>query len=390
MNALLTKYRRGMQTLRKSAVDFDFMYELFDIENADTVTKELSNMSLESEDEKSICEEDPDPDPEYIPESELDSSGEYGVVTIPKDLKNFNIERVCAIADRRNISQRDAALIISTTLQEVGVISNKNRKLIVDRSKVQRSQKKSRAKAVARIETTPIISFQFDGKLVHNLRAVEKIDGDGRVTKIKKNDKLIENIVIVKQPGDILLGFLACPSSSAADIFEQFKLFFAKKKISLDSLLAIGCDGAGVNTGNSNGVIAKFEEHLNRTLHWVVCLLHTNERTLGNIIKIIDGKTTGPTTHSGVIMKSIYSVHTKPPVKFEPVTFGNLPSRMECEKLTKDQKYLYKMGQIVDTGVVDAEFCKLIPGPINNARWMTSASRLLREYVGNESPSSNL
>jgi len=44
--------------------------------------------------------------------------------------------------------------------------------------------------------------------------------------------------------------------------------------------MVMGCDGTNVNTGAVGGVIRLLEEHLNRPLQWLVCMMHANELPL--------------------------------------------------------------------------------------------------------------
>lgn len=70
----------------------------------------------------------------------------------------------------------------------------------------------------------------------------------------------------------------------------------------MEELVGICSDGEPKNTGTENGVIRQFEKHLNRPLHWFVCLAHFNElpfRALYN--KLESSVTKGPQTSTGVL-----------------------------------------------------------------------------------------
>lgn len=415
LSALLTKYRKDLDKVNKKDINIEYLYELFDIEKkrftnkiAPAVDVPLSGNSCDAIPDIKAIEEAvrdlsfddtlPDmnereirDDPDFLPSDndyESDDSGQYKLAMIPKHSRNLNIENICAVADRRNISIRDTALIVSTTLQELGLIDDKNTELIVDPMKVNYARKKARTKAVEVTSDSPTLCLQFDGKAAHNLVMRENTGGCGR--KILRNDQQIENIIVVKQPGDELLGFLACERKDAHTIFEHFLTFLREKGILLDWLAAIGVDAAAVNTGNRDGLIARFERHLNRPLHWVVCMLHLNERTLMNVITEVDGKTTGPASHTGVIMTAIRTCHLRPAVRFKPISIGIINHTVDSSKFTNDQLYLWKIACMLDSGHIDNHLCTLCPGPINNARWMTTASRILREYCATKYPSANL
>lgn len=395
MQRLMDKYRSDIKQISRSERNVDYLYNIFDVEKKDSengIEEAVRKLSMaESVGDVADVSIDPDTtdDEDFVPkESDLDSSGDFESVLVPKHSRNFNIERICTVADRRNISIRVAAFIVSTTLQEIGVITNKNHGLIVDKNKILYSSKKSRAKAAVITEKSPVC-LQFDGKSIRNLKMVHTNNTRNK-RQIAKNEKHVEHIVILKQPGDVLLGFVVCESATAENIFRKFLSFLNEKGISLDSLAAMSCDGASTNVGNKNGIIRRFEQHLGRPLHWIICMLHLNERTLGNVITLIDGKTTGPSSHSGDIMKVIATSHTRPPVIFEPITFGEMPHKMDDCALTNDQQYLLQIARMVDSGVLDKRVCEKVPGRINNARWLTTASRILREYVATRKPTKNV
>ena len=74
--------------------------------------------------------------------------------------------------------------------------------------------------------------------------------------------------------------------------------------MSLPDLLAIGCDGTAVNTGNKNGIIRIFELKLKRPLQWFIFQLHANELPSSrHLVEHLDGPTTGLRIFSGPIGK---------------------------------------------------------------------------------------
>lgn len=75
------------------------------------------------------------------------------------------------------------------------------------------------------------------------------------------------------------------------------------KKIKVDDFIDIGCDGTITNTGKINGVIWIFKNSLGKPLQWIICLLHLNELPLRHPFNKLDGDTTGPQSHAGLIVK---------------------------------------------------------------------------------------
>ena len=70
--------------------------------------------------------------------------------------------------------------------------------------------------------------------------------------------------------------------------------------------------------------------------------------------------------------------------KFQIISSGPGPREIPQEviqDLSNDQKYGYKMMQVIRTGVIDEELAKLKIGPISHARWLTTANRFMRLYI---------
>lgn len=70
---------------------------------------------------------------------------------------------------------------------------------------------------------------------------------------------------------------------------------------------------------------------------------------------------------------------------------GDMPDiEGDWKKLRGDQKYLYRMALAIHTGVCDDKLASKKPGPVSTARWLTTASRILRLYVSKQNPSQAL
>ena len=63
---------------------------------------------------------------------------------------------------------------------------------------------------------------------------------------------------------------------------------------------------------------------------------------------------------------------------------------MDEEVLSTDQFYLFKICQAVESGEYSANLKNCSPGKMGHARWLTTANRILRLYVGSPQPSENL
>lgn len=122
------------------------------------------------------------------------------------------------------------------------------------------------------------------------------------------------------------------------------------QKFSIYNLVqvAVGCDGAPVNTGINNGVIKQLEKKLKRPLQWIVCQFHGNELVLRHLFQYYDGKTTGPKGYSGPISKALEKCEKLPVVKFRSIK-ADLPE-CEAKNLSKDQKYLLEISRAIVSG----------------------------------------
>ena len=101
-----------------------------------------------------------------------------------------------------------------------------------------------------------------------------------------------EHIALVQQPEGTYVGHTTPSSGSAANIASSIVEYLSLHNV--EKLVAIGCDGTVVNTGQKGGVIRLIEQKLKRPLQWFTCQLHANELLLRHFLQHIDGsKTTG-------------------------------------------------------------------------------------------------
>lgn len=144
--------------------------------------------------------------------------------------------------------------------------------------------------------------------------------------------------------------------------------------------------------GQKGGVICRIEQLNNNPVHWCVCLLHGNELLLRHYFDHIDGMTTGPTSLSGPVGMQLPACHDLPIIKFQAIASLNMPDipNEVLQDMSTDQQYMYQIVQAVSKGEVSTVIAKLKPGPINHARWLTKANRVLRLYVSTCQPSSSL
>ena len=148
-----------------------------------------------------------------------------------------------------------------------------------------------------------------------------------------------------------------------------------------DSLKALLVDNTSVNTGWKGGLIVKLEELLNRKLHMIGCALHQNELPFKTIFKKLDGGTTGPRSFSGILgQKCKENNHELPQVSFNkietPIGEGYISAAV-LNDLSSDQRLLFEYCKGIGSGRVDDQWASWKIGPLNHARWLTFAIRIL-------------
>lgn len=235
---------------------------------------------------------------------------------------------------------------------------------------------------MAQENITQIPALYFDGRKDKTLTITEK---DGQ--KYRHN-VLEEHISLIKEPDSKFLGYII-PSSGTSKCIEQaITKYLLEAGMSMEHLLAIGCDGTNVNVGKNGGIIRLLEKRLNKPLQWIVCLLHMNELPLRHLFIHIDGSTSGSQTFTRKIGKELESCENRPVVLFQSIP-AELPE-ISTQTMSTDQKYLYKIVTAVITGIFLDDLKNKSPGKMSHARWLTRANRILRLYVSIEAPSENL
>lgn len=232
----------------------------------------------------------------------------------------------------------------------------------------------------------------FDGVTANN--CTKTVFDDGSV-KIDRSGTY-ENVVIVEQPGNRYIGFVATKDKTAANIFSKMKLFFEKNSILLDSLVAVGSDGAAVNVGPDNGIIKHIESYIQRAVHRIICILHLLELILGAVIKYYIGDTKAPNKYKNTISADLENCEKMEIVQFEAIKLNMMPqpiiddhgdSTFDWTRVTGDQKLLLQLSRAVSCGNVSPELARRTIGEISEIRWTIYACRFLRLYMSSKSPS---
>ena len=310
-------------------------------------------------------------------------------ISQPSQQNRSNWPNLAKIAERFQISDRAAAALANAVLKDVGLVTENDKKLVIDKNKLRRERQKYREDI-----------RQNQSKFFHMINGVY-VDGRKDATLITSqldNGKsyqsmhLEEHYVMVGEPGEYYLTHFGTANGKGCSIADG--IFSAIKDTELqEKLEVIGSDGAATMTGVNSGCIRTLEVLLKRPLQWVVCLLHTNELPLRHIFQYLDGGTKSPNAFAGPIGKSLDSNSSQwPVITFKPILnpyFPTLPNEV-LEELSTDQYYGYRICWAVICGEVDEDLKLLEIGPIVHSRWLTLACRILRLYTATCNPSQSL
>lgn len=327
---------------------------------------------------ESSSSENVDSDESFAP-----SKSEQRSFTRRESRNTTNVQVLAEACDRTGISDRAAALIASSVLQDAGVISEETKSSVIDRNKLRRARKRCRSELqAADIVEEPLQSIYFDG------RKDKTIKHDIIDSKMYKKTVTEEHIVLMQEPNSHYIGHTSPASGSSANICSSIIDFLQSKNINTNEMIAIGCDGTAVNTGKNGGVIRLLEQNLEKPLQWIVCLLHANELPLRHLIEELDGKSSGPAGYSGTIGKRLSDCEKQPVVQFEVIPSEII--EIDSNELSTDQKYLLEIYRAVSSGNCSQDLSCKNPGKMSHSRWLTTASRILRLYISDEEPSSTL
>lgn len=302
--------------------------------------------------------------------------------TPPTKKKRLNLPSLALACDRTGVSDRAAAIIASSVLKDVGIISSNDTSGVIDRSKLRRERTKVRSALQNADRDKIIYGIYFDGRKDKTLVSIQK---EGKFYRKRVTE---DHYVILSEPGSNYFGHVTCESGTAKGIETAISNYLKSKSVQLSEISVVGCDGTVVNTGSKGGVIRLMEEELKKSLQWFVCLLHLNELPLRHLLLRLDGKTTGPKCFSGPIGSELQKCETIPIVQFTAIP-TTLPETSRND-LSTDQKYLYDIMKAVSTGVFSSDLSNMEPGPLNHSRWLTTANRILRLYATKTDPEEKL
>ena len=296
---------------------------------------------------------------------------------------------------RYQVSDRAAVALYNAALRTIGTLETDK---IVDKSKYRREKAKFGARQREKqkiVNRNGIFCMGSDGKRNKKTRVKEvQIINNKEVEKFTR--KTQEHIVYTSEPGGEYLDHSEIEEGKGTgkDLSEDFFEILVENN-SVDTLEAVLCDGTNVNVGNRTGMICYLERKLQRKLLWLICQLHGNELPLRHVFDSLDGGmgTSGPNSFKGPmgIACTGDDIHKGPVTNFSPIQsfLKELPESVRCD-LSRDQALLYDYAQGIISGILPDTLVNQLPGPINHARWLTLAIRLMIIYTRTEEPDSSL
>ena len=106
----------------------------------------------------------------------------------------------------------------------------------------------------------------FDGK--RDISLVNDKEGN----KFFRRKVTEEHISLLMEPGGKYIGHFTSVTGRSRSILEDIVKSTKNGRVSMNSLIAIGCDGTNVNTGINGVLISMMEHYLGRPLLWFINL----------------------------------------------------------------------------------------------------------------------
>lgn len=350
----------------------------------DIIVPDLS----EPEDEEHVVnnQRETDSDTDFQPSRKVQRS-----VYVPVTQQRLKLPNFSSAVFRTQTSKRDAALLASSLLEDIGVVTPENKEKVIDPNKIQRG-KQSLSKHILKETSTTLQqkklkAIYFDGRIDSTL-VIERKQDDTYYRTTQKE----EHIVLVEEPESRYLGHVTPSAGTGESISKAMLSFIREHKMDLSDIAVIGSDGTVTNTGHTNGVMSLIEKAIQKPLQRIICILHTNELPLRHLFETLDGRTTGPETYQGPIGKLLSNCETMPVAKFSPVSVRWIQDLKleQVQDLSSDQQYFLEICKAVSSGRCPQRLTELNPGKLHHARWLTAASRILRVYLATSTPTESL
>lgn len=338
------------------------------------------------DDQRDNADNNKDDDNNYIPPPSVDKK-----VTSQNRLK---ISRFAAELDRYNVPDGAGAALATALLEDLGIVTEQERKLVFDRFKIRRSRQIHRAvkkkEKKAELEGK-IACIGTDGKRDKKTKVIIEREQNNNI--VETRSEVTEEHIVYTDPFNYISHSVIEEGSGDGHSLGKDLVDVVREFNSEEVLECVVCDGTSVMTGCYNGMLASAERELGRELSWSVCQLHGNECPMRHVFQHLDGGhgTSGPTSFQGPMGNDITvpDQHMKPVVKFQAVTSPDLPELPDhvVADLSRDQHLMYRYSVAVHRGEVPADLASQKAGGINHARWLTFCENALINYTRDPRPS---
>jgi hypothetical protein len=257
----------------------------------------------------------------------------------------------------------------------------------VDKSKLDREKKRMRVKSNEMIGEgiEKLLCIGVDGKIDKGTLAFKEIvEEDGQI-KLKKEKTCEHHLTFTNESasaGGTYLTHRVIPVKGATgDVLAKEVYSVLEEFNSIETVKAILLDNTNTNTGCEGGLVTLLEKNINRKVHTIGCSLHQNELPFRAVFKHLDGCTKAPTAFSGPIGKLCeQNFHEEPQIEFTKLS-GPLDGMTFSEDMMKDlscdQRLLFEYVRGISKGKVNSQFASWKIGPLNHARWLTLAIRVM-------------
>ena len=168
-----------------------------------------------------------------------------------------------------------------------------------------------------------------------------------------------EHISLLMEPGGKYIGHFTSVTSRSRSILEDIVKSTKDCGVSLNSIIATGCDGTNVNTGIIGILIVMMEHNLDKQLHWLICMLHAIGLSSRHLFSNLDGETSGPCCFTGPIGKHLQNCEKRPIENFTPVKVHAIVTN--ATDLSTDRKHLFEMHETASSGQGSQDLGKRSP-----------------------------
>ena len=195
-------------------------------------------------------------------QTQFSAASEFVSQSMPYENQNRMIwSNLARMSERFQISDRAAAAIANSVMQDLGLITDDDKTYVIDRSKLRRERERCRAEIRKKEQENfkLVNAIYFDGR-----KDATQVTMQGPNDKFYRSVQLEDHYTMVGQPGEYYLSHFSTEDGKGRTIAQ--KIFNTISNTELhDKLTVVGTDGTAAMTGKFNGCIRKLEELLNKT-----------------------------------------------------------------------------------------------------------------------------